>query len=691
MPAKEAKMPADSPYSILFEEVKIGPIVAPNRFYQVPHATGLGRLYSNAHAAFRETRAEGGWGVVSTGACDIHYSSDHGHRAFDRIWDESDVTAHAKLTEGAHRHGSLAAIELNHSAAASLSYYATRTVPFGVSSDKGYEIDRPVQSRVMDKEDIRNLRRWHRDAALRAKRAGYDIVYVYAAHGNQVARNFFMPEFNHRADEYGGSLENRARLLKELLTDTKEAVGDKCAVALRFSVEDYDVVTDSGLYRREAREVVEYLKDIPDLWDVNLSWPSDAPSSRFGEEGFQRDLVSFVKQITSKPVVGVGRFTSPDTMVDMIKKGVIDLIGAARPSIADPFLPKKIKEGRLEEIRECIGCNVCISMSVVAAPIQCTQNPTTSEEWRRNWHPERIPPKKSDSRVLVVGSGPAGLECATALGRRGYEVALAEKGRELGGRVTLESKLPGLSAWGRVRDHRLQLLEKLPNVEIFRESDLTAGDVLDLGYDHIVLATGATWRRDGIGGSSRSAIPGIETAKVFTPDDVMKGADLPSPVLIYDDDHNYMASVMAEKLVQQGKKVAFVTPGNTAVSWSRHTLDQRNIIDRMLSIGVMIEIGMRLDNVDGTQAIFKRNLDYKETTVEFASILVVTNRSSTEKLFYALNERRPEFLDRGVKSLTRIGDCLAPGLIATAVFSGHEWARNLDEAPTNDLPFLREY
>ena len=137
-----------------------------------------------------------------------------------------------------------------------------------------------------------------------------------------------------------------------------------------------------------------------------------------------------MKGKTGKPVVGVGRFTSPDTMVRQIRSGVLDLIGAARPSIADPFLPKKIEEGRIDEIRECIGCNVCVATYAEGVPIRCTQNPTMGEEWRRGWHPERITAPGSDDRVLVVGAGPAGLECARALGQRGYGVTLADAERK---------------------------------------------------------------------------------------------------------------------------------------------------------------------------------------------------------------------------------------------------------------------
>ena len=162
--------------------------------------------------------------------------------------------------------------------------------------------------------------------------------------------------------------------------------------------------------------------ELPDLWDFIVgAWADDSVPSRFGGEGEREELISGLKDLTSKPVVGVGRFTSPDTMVRLIRQGVLDFIGAARPSIADPYLPKKIEEGRIDAIRECIGCNMCISGDYTMTPIRCTQNPSMGEEWRRGWHPETIRAKDSDARILVVGGGPAGLEAAMSAGRRGYE------------------------------------------------------------------------------------------------------------------------------------------------------------------------------------------------------------------------------------------------------------------------------
>ena len=313
----------------------------------------------------------------------------------------------------------------------------------------------PIYAKAMDASDIAQLRGWYRQAALRARDAGYDIIYVYAGHNMTILMHFLLPRYNRRIDEYGGSLENRARLLREVLTETKDAVGASCGVALRFAVDE--LMGPEGLSSDgEGREVVEMLADLPDLWDVNISdWSKDSATFRFQpNEGYQNPYTAFVKSVTTKPVVGVGRFTSPDEMARLVRSGHLDLIGAARPSIADPFLPNKVKEGRIDEIRECIGCNICVSGDNTAVPMRCTQNPTIGEEWRRKWHPEQIAKASAPEQALVVGAGPAGLEAALQLALRGHEVILADARGELGGRCLTESALPGLGSYRRVADHR---------------------------------------------------------------------------------------------------------------------------------------------------------------------------------------------------------------------------------------------
>ena len=234
----------------------------------------------------------------------------------------------------------------------------------------------PVQARAMDKSDIRDYRRWHRNTAIRARDAGFNIIVVYSGHDGTMPTHFLSKRHNHRTDEYGGSLENRLRLFRELIEETKDAVGDTMGVVVRFAVDEL-MGADGMEWANEGRDAVEMLAELPDMWDVNVSdWSNDSMTSRFAEEGYQEEYISFVKQVTTKPVAAVGRYTSPDAMVSAINRGVVDIIGAARPSIADPFLPKKIEEGRIEDIRECIGCNICAAWNNMSTPLRCTQNPT---------------------------------------------------------------------------------------------------------------------------------------------------------------------------------------------------------------------------------------------------------------------------------------------------------------------------
>jgi dimethylamine/trimethylamine dehydrogenase len=678
-------MTHDNFYDILFEPVKIGPKTTKNRFFQVPHCSGMGYMLPKTLAAMREVKAEGGWGVVCTEYCSIHPTSDDTPYPHATLWDEEDIKNQALMVEKVHRHGALAGVQLWHGGK-SVANLLSREVPLGVMSYPTSAFNHPVQSKPMDKKDIRELRRWQVEGARRAVRAGFDIIYVYATH-SYLLNQFLSRERNQRSDEYGGSLENRVRLIREMIEDTKEEVGDGCAVAVRFSA-DTQRSHNGVIDNQEQREMMEMLADLPDLWDINISdYSREMGSSRFIKEAALEDYVSYVKKITNKPVVSVGRFTSPDTMVRQIRKGFIDLIGAARPSIADPFLPQKIQEGRFEDIRECIGCNTCFATDNRGAPIRCTQNPTMGEEWRRGWHPEIIPPKKSDDKILVVGAGPAGLEAARALGRRGYPVTLAEGTDELGGRVLAESRLPGLSEWIRVRDYRIQQIKGMRNLEVFRASQLTVENILEFDFDRVVLATGSNWRRDGIGRWHATPVPGFDDQSVFTPDDIMKGIGPKGPVIVFDDDHYYMGAVIAEKLRDEGLEVSLVTPEGVVGFWSLHTVEQERAQKRLLDLGVKIFTSNVINGFDGESA--EISCVYTETSFRqpASSIVTITARIPNDELYRQLQENSNA---GNIKSVFHIGDCMAPGTIAAAVYAGHRLAREMDSSKTGDVPFRRE-
>jgi dimethylamine/trimethylamine dehydrogenase len=665
-------MTRDSRYDILFEPVRIGPVTARNRFYQVPHCNGMGYRDASALAAMRGMKAEGGWAVVCTEMVEIHHTADVSPYVELRLWSDHDIPMLARIAEKVHEHDSLAGIELCHSGYTANNLW-TREVPMGASPmpTASYFND-PIQARGMDKQDIRNLRRAHRKAALRSKQAGFDLVYVYAGHGLGIFQHFLSRATNFRTDEYGGSLENRARLLREVIEDTKDAVGDTCAVPVRIAMSEF--IGAAGLEPAEVEDAIAMMAELPDLWDLSLSdWSKDSQTSRFSEEGFQEPYIKGVKKLTTKPVVGVGRYTSPDTMVRVIKQGIMDMIGAARPSIADPYLPNKIRDGRLDDIRECIGCNVCVTHDYTMTPLRCTQNPSMGEEWRRGWHPELIRPKEEDKHILVVGAGPAGLEAARALGQRGYQVTLADQASEAGGRVARESRLPGLAAWGRVRDWRLLQLNKLANVSMYLESEMTPETVAELGADHVLVATGSEWLRDLTGRHTAVPFHHPEASDVLTPDDLMTGRRPKArDVVIFDDDHYYMGGVCAELLARD------------ASAFTKASLEQKAIQARLLKAGVRIIASHAVVAIGEGHVTLECTYTGETAPLGAGSVVLVTARLPVDGLWQALSAARIP--------ATRAGDCYGPGTIAAAVHSGRRFAEEFG-APERDfleIPFKRE-
>jgi dimethylamine/trimethylamine dehydrogenase len=685
-------MPKDSQdnrYDILFEPVRIGPKVAKNRFYQVPHCNGGGYRDPSAVAEMRRTKAEGGWGVIFTEQTEIHPTSEITPFIEQHLWEDKDIPALAAMAEAMKSHGALAGIQLAYSGINGPNLYS-REVPLAVSGGPilTFTSD-PVQARTMDREDIRDLRRWFRNAFRRSQAAGFDLICLYGAHGFGILQHFLSRATNQRSDEYGGSLENRARFLREVVEEAREETRGEVAISLRLSLHE---AGPFGFSNAELRDFIEMHGDLPDLWDLaHGTWEACSGTSRFKPEGAQEDLVRGIRALTSKPVVGVGRFTSADAMVRQIRSGILDFIGAARPSIADPFLPKKIEEGRFDDIRECIGCNICVSGDMTGGISRCTQNTAFMEEWRKGWHPERARPKGPGETVLIVGAGPTGLEAALQSARRGYQVTLAEATTVLGGRVARERTLPGLSAWGRVADYRLGQLAPLTNAQIYRDSALTAEDVLAMGAQHVAIATGAHWRRDAVARLHLHPIPTDDAMPVFSPDDLMAGlGPTGGRVMLYDDDHFYMGSVMAEVLVARGCSVDFVTPAAKVAEWAENTLEQAIIMRRLLELGVNVLTSKAPEAIGPGEVTLGCTWTGTTTTCAADAVVMVTSRQPQDALYHDLRARQAEWEAAGILSVKLIGDAAAPGPIAWATYAGRRFAEEIDSPDDRgDTPRFR--
>ena len=676
-------MPRNPRYDLLFDPVRIGPKVAKNRFFQVPHASGMTNAAPHVRAAFRGMKAEGGWGVVCTGATSVDPSSDDTPFPFATLWDGSDIASHALMTDAVHAHGALAGVELWHGGAAALNR-TSREAPLSPSgvpwmaTHVGFMSS--ARPRVMDRADIAALIRWHRDAAIRAEQAGFDILYVYAGMG-YLPYQFLLSDYNQRTDGYGGSVANRVRLVAELLDAVRAATRGRCAVALRISMQELRG-RPSAVAPSEAHEVIGLLKDAPDLFDVKMDYSAfDCAASRYTPEGSHEPVIDFIKSITDRPVVGVGRFTSPDTMVGMIKRGVLDLIGGARPSIADPFLPNKINEGREADIRECIGCNICISSWHDGTWVRCTQNPTAGEEWRRGWHPERVARDGAGS-VLVVGGGPAGLEAALTLGRRGFQVSLAEQRRDFGGRLLYETALPGMGIWFRVVEYRLGQLRQMRNVGLYPESRMTLQDVLDFGADHVVVATGATWRTN-LCGANELPTAALIGPRIYTPDDLAAGAIPEGPVAVFDFDNYYLGSAIAEDLSAKGCAVTYVTTGGTASAWSFMTNEQPLIHQALARRNIALRTSEIVTGFDGDTLSLAHVFSNQPHQIAARSLVIVGQRAGGSALHRALETA--DLSAAGIKSLHLTGDANAPGAIAHAIYQAHKTAQTLG----HDTPVVR--
>ncbi len=712
-------MTRDPKHDVLFDAVKLGPKQTRNRFWQTSHCAGPGAERPGAQAHLRGMKAEGGWGVVFTEFCSIHPESDEYPYTSARIWDQGDVRNLGYMCEIAHRHKSLAGIQLWYSGgnAPGLESREIGRSPsqwlsplFATRSVYGYE---------MDDLDIQTVINMYVEAGKRAEAAGFDLLEVSAG-DDTLPIQFLEPRFNRRTDGYGGSFANRSRFFIELLQALKRHLGDRCGITTRFEMDTLhgpegveaheDGVRLLELLRREGVVDAVALK----IGDY-AEWGEDAGVSRFRKSGWMTPFIKQGKAILgpSIPVVGNGRLTNPDDMVALIRGGVLDIIGAARPSIADPFLPTKIFEGRLEDIRECIGCNICVSKFQQGGQIMCTQNVTIGEEYRRGWHPEKFTKTKSPCSVLIVGAGPAGMECARVLGERGYTVHLREAERELGGHWKSIATLPRLAEWARVISYREIQLRKLKNNVAVHTGvgPMSTDEVLRYGADRVVVATGYHWSSDGRG-ANYGLIPGADSSlpHVLTPTQIMQGKEVPGKrALILDGDGHFMGIALAELLANRGKEVTYVCDAPDVAEYGVFTMESANNKRLLFEKGVTTYCNHWVERIAPDHVrltyLFKfgpeltgprsgsvpRRDNGGEFDLPIDAVVLVTSRYSEDRLWRELKARKAEWAAHEIQAIFRTGDCKAPVQLNQAMWDAHRLAREFDSPhPAYPLPWIRE-
>jgi hypothetical protein len=506
------------------------------------------------------------------------------------------------------------------------------------------------------------------------REAAFDGVMIHGAHG-ALAEQFLSPYFNRRADEYGGSLENRMRFLIESLQAAREAAGDRMAVGMRFNCDER---LAGGYDSTEAFEVLQSIAGagLIDYADLDIATEPQqyyiGMPSVFMDPHLYRPYVEAVRGAAGKiPVLSVlGRMTSIADAEAVIAAGVCDMVGAARGLIAEPDLVRNAYEGQEERSRTCIACNWCMA-GIHDSSAGCAINPVSYRE--RTWGPEALRPAPHRSKVIVVGAGPGGLEAARTSALRGHEVTLLEARARMGGAFALWAGLPGREAYQLAIDWWQRELERL-GVLIRLGARATVADILERGPDAVIVATGAAYHRSGRGFYSEQDIPGYDRDFVYRPEDILSSSTLPrGKVLVQDDEGLQTGMGIAELFAANGAQVEFLTPNFLPLS-SRVMAAQegRPMVRRLRALGGRISTMSFIKEIrDHEVLVADVHSDEVRVISDVDAVVLTTGRVPVNDLEKAL--------DGKVAQLFTIGDALAPRMWGAATFEAHKFARFIGE------------
>lgn len=649
-------------FRYLFTPIRVGPLTLKNRIYSTGHAEAMavGGKPTDRLRRYHEAKARGGSALtIVGGSTSVHPSSPASEWNLIANHDDSIIPAYRQFAEAIHRHDCLVFSQLTHLGRRAQSdsgawhvLLAPSQIPEAVHREVPHEIE---------PEQIATLVRAFGEAARRCREGDLDGIELSCAH-NHLIDQFWSPRFNQRTDEYGGSLENRMRFGLEVLAEIRRQVGRDFVVGARISGDEF---TDGGLNADDMAEIARRLaaSGLVDFFSIigggAHTYPLQAavvPNMSFPNAVYVPLAAAIKQAVPGLPIFHATRIVDPIHADQLLAEGSIDVVGMTRALIADPEMPRKAREGRLDEIRQCVGANEgCIDRIYQGKPVTCVQNPAAGREGELG----EVRPAPVRKKVVVVGGGVAGLEAARMATLRSHRVVLFEKEVEVGGQVLIAARAPARADYaGIVRFLRGQVARL--GVEVRLGVEATIELILAEAPDAVVIATGSH--------PYLPPLPGVDGKHVVTERDVLlERAQVGERVVLIDDVHTQQALSTAEFLLDRGRRVEVISrlfyPGQEIGITSLVPL-----YARLFAKGVTLTPHTELRAIEGSTVIVANVYSGAERRIEGVDTVVLAMGSrSTDGLYRALKGRVPE--------LHAVGDCVAPRGVHHAILEGTRAAR----------------
>jgi 2,4-dienoyl-CoA reductase-like NADH-dependent reductase (Old Yellow Enzyme family)/thioredoxin reductase len=644
-------------YPTLTSPIKIGNVTFRHRMFSAPMgATDITADCSPGPRTqgFYELRAKGGAAAVTVSELVVHPDTDGSHMLHLNLTTPGNLAAHTFVADAIRRHGAVPSIEFSHSGQYAGTYLADKDKKRGLCQYGPSDGVRPdgVQVKGLSREQIADIVKAYGDAATLAKRAGYEMIMVHCGH-SWLINQFLSPYFNHRTDEYGGSLENRMRFAREVLTSVRNAVGPGFPIEMRMSGSE---LFEGGYDLEEGCKIAQGLEDLVDLIHVSAGSYQfgffNTHPSMFSPHGVNVYLAAEIKKHVSKPVATIGAINDPAQMEEILSSGKADVIYMARELLADPFLPSKVVSGQEDKIVHCLRCFTCMAERPTTQTRRCAVNPLIGRECEGM----EVTPALRSKKVLVVGAGVAGLKAAITAAQRGHQVILCEKTDAVGGILKSEQAVP-------FKREMYQLgltLERqaiAEGVEIRLNTLVTPELAEELQPDAVILAVGSN--------PIVPPLPGIDGDNVVVVNDYYRNVDkVGQSVVVLGG--GLAGCECAVHLNQEGKTVHLVEMRDTLAPDCN--IRHRPILMRQIEQGIQVHLntaGLRVTD----EGLVVKNAEGQEELIKADTVLCAVGQRA--------NRADAEALRFSAPFVREVGDCIRPANITKAVYEGYHAALDI--------------